>query len=131
MRSKKKQPMTELELDIMRIVWKREEASVNEISEALEKAGRPLAPPSIRTMLTILQDKGYVKRRPDGRGHVYSAAVSADEGRRRILKDIILRAFDGSASGLVTTLVKGEMVSRKELAQVKDLIEKKERGAKS
>lgn len=131
MRAKKKQPMTELELDIMRIVWKRKEASVNDISTALEKAGRPLAQPSIRTMLAILQDKGYLNRRPEGRGHVYTAAVSAEEGRKRILKDIIMRAFEGSASGLVTTLVKGELVSRKELAQVKELIEKNERGARS
>jgi predicted transcriptional regulator len=131
MRSKKKQPMTELELDIMGIVWKRGEATVNDVSEALAEAGRPLAPPSIRTMLTILHDKGYVARRPEGRGHVYSPAVSADEGRRRILKDIIQRAFEGSASGLVTTLVKGNLVSARELDQVKRLIEKKERGAKS
>jgi len=129
MARRRKRKLTELELEIMRIVWKREEVTVKDLFEALEDAGRPLALPSIRTMLSILQDKGYVKRRSVGRGHAYRAAVSAHEGRRRILKDIIERAFEGSAASLVTALVNGELVSGRELDEVKQLIEQHEKGA--
>ncbi len=129
MPGRRRRPLTELELEIMQIVWKHGEVTVKDLFEALREAGRPLALPSIRTMLSILQDKGFVKRRPAGRGHAYRATVSAHEGRRRILKDIIERAFEGSASSLVTALVNGELVSEKEIEEVKHLIEQHERGA--
>jgi len=129
MASRRKRRLTELELEIMRIVWRHDEVTVKDLFEALEDAGRPLALPSIRTMLSILQEKGYVKRRPVGRGHAYRAAVSAHEGRRRILKDIIERAFEGSAASLVTALVNGELVSSNEITEVKQLIEQREQEA--
>jgi len=122
--------LTELELDIMRIVWRRKEATVKDLSDALAQAGRPLALPSIRTMLSILQGKGYVERRPAGRGHVYRAVVSADDGRHRILRDVLDRVFDGSAASLVTALVNGKFVSRREMKAVKQLIERHEKGVK-
>ena len=122
MARRKNRTLTELELEIMQIVWREGEVSVKDLSEAFEKAGRPLALPSIRTMLGILHDKGYVKRRPFGRGHAYRACVSAVQARKRILKDIVARAFDGSASSLVTALVDAGMVPAKELKKVKALV---------
>ena len=114
----------------MLVIWGQNETTVNDISHRLAEAGRPLALPSIRTMLSILQGKGYVKRRKEGRGHVYRAVVSGEQARRRILRDIIERAFDGSASHLVAALVKGEMVSKRELEEARRLIQKREKGAK-
>ena len=107
-----------------------DEATVKDISDRLSRDGHPLALPSIRTMLSILQKKGYVKRRREGRGHVYRAVVSGEQARRRILRDIIERAFDGSASHLVAALVNGEMVSKRELAKARRLIEQRQKGAK-
>jgi len=126
MRRRKTRTLTELELEIMRIVWGQEEVTVRDLAEVFEKHERPLADPSIRTMLGILRDKGYVERRPFGRGYAYRATVSAGQARRRILNDIIERAFDGSASNLVTTLVNARMVSARELDQVKQLIAERE-----
>ena len=129
-RRKDSDKLTELELEIMRILWQTDEAPVKDIADALARAGRPLAPPSVRTMLGILQDKKYVGRRRQGMGHVYRARVPADRTRKRILKDVIDRAFDGSASSLVAALVNAKMVSRKELDKAKRLIEKHDKGAK-
>ena len=129
MARRKTRTLTELELEIMQVVWKQREATVEDIRQALEESGRPLALPSIRTMLGILQDKAYVTRRLAGRGHAYRPIVSAQQGRKRILKDIIERGFDGSALSLVAALVNGGMVSRRELEKVKRLIRQHERGA--
>ncbi len=119
--------LTQIELEIMRIVWRDEETTVPELQQALETAGRPVALPTIRTMLGILEGKGYVTRRTGRRRHVYRAAVSAGQAQKGILKDIIERAFEGSALSLVTALVNGEMVSKKELRKVAKLIENREK----
>ena len=127
---RKSRTLTQLELEIMQIVWKEGETTVNDISDSLRQGGHPLALPSIRTMLSILEEKGYVKRRREGREHVYHAVVSGEQAQRRILKDVIDRAFDGSASHLVAALVNGEMVSKGELEEARRLIEKREKGGK-
>ena len=129
MARRKKRTLTELELEIMQIVWQQDEVTVKALCEKFERSDRPLALPSIRTMLGILQDKGYVKRRPFGRGYAYSATVSADQARTSILKDIIERAFNGSASTLVTALVNSDMVSDGELKKVRQLVKQHEKGA--
>ena len=131
MARRKSRTPTELELEIMQAIWNEGEATVKDISDRLSQAGRPLALPSIRTMLSILQDKGYVKRRREGRGYVYRAVVSGDQARKRILRDIFERAFDGSASHLVTALVNAGMVSKKELEEARRLIEEREKETKA
>ena len=127
---RKSSTLTQLELEIMQIVWKEGETTVKDISDSLRQSGHPLALPSIRTMLSILEHKGYVKRQRGGRSHVYRAIVSGEQAQRRILKDIIDRAFDGSASGLVAALVNCQMVSKGEIEEARRLIEKREKGGK-
>ena len=127
MARRKTATLTQFELDIMRIIWRQEETTVPDLQAALEKSGRPVALPTIRTMLGILEHKGYVTRRTGRRRHAYRATVSADQAQKGILKDIIERVFDGSALGLVAALVNGEMVSKKELQKVTRLIERSEK----
>jgi predicted transcriptional regulator len=128
MARRKTRTLTELELEIMQVVWKQEEVTVRELRDAFEKAGKPLASPSIRTMLSILRKKGYVTRRRLGRGYAYQAAVSAGQARKRILKDMIERAFEGSATSLVAALLNARMVRRSDLEEVRRLIEQQEKG---
>jgi len=128
MARRKSRTLTELELEIMHVVWGCEETTVDAIEQTLGKNGRPLAPPSIRTMLGILQEKGYVKRRRDGRGFAYRAVVEAGQAEKSILKDLVDRVFDGSASNLVAALVSQGMVGKDDLAEARKLIAKRERG---
>lgn len=127
MARRKTRTLTELELEIMRLVWGAEEVSVEDIESALDKSGRPLSQQSIRTMLAILRDKGYVKRRRLGRGYAYREAVKAEQAEKKILKDLIDRLYDGSASSLVATLVNQGMVSKEDLSEARRLIRKRER----
>ncbi len=127
---RKSRTLTDLELLIMQILWNHEETSVEEIRQDLEKQGRALALPSVRTMLSILQDKGYATRRKIGRGHAYRAIVPREKARKNILRDLVDRAFEGSAMNLVAALVDSSMVSEKDLTKVKALIRDYEKEGK-
>lgn len=124
---RKSRILTDLELVIMQIVWNNGEVLVEDIRQILEEQGHPLALPSIRTMLGILQDKGYLTRRKVGRGHAYKAIVPQEKAQKNIIKDLVNRAFDGSAMNLVAALLDTRMVSEKELSRVKNLIRQYEK----
>jgi predicted transcriptional regulator len=115
----------------MRIVWTAREIPVAEIQQALRKRGTRLALPSVRTMLGILEKKGYVSRERDGRGYAYRAVVSAEQAQRGFVRDLLERVFDGSAMGLVASILQSGMVAKGDLKRVKRLIEEHEKGAKS
>ncbi len=127
----KKAPLlTELELELMQVIWKSEDVTVEFLRQKLAESGRPLALPSIRTMLSILMKKGFVKRRQVSRAYVYNALINADEFQHSFIKDAMNRAFSGSPTGLVTALLNRELVSKRELNQIKKMIAEYEGGKK-
>lgn len=128
MARRKSRTLTQLELEIMQAVWSQDEIGVEEIRKAFEDAGTPLALPTIRKMLSILQEKGYVTRRVQGRGHIYRALISEKEAHKGFLRDLVERAFDGSATNLVAALLQSKMVSKRDLEKVKRLIAEHEKG---
>lgn len=125
---RKSKTLTELELEIMQIIWRTQEATVEDIRKVLKESGRALALPSIRTMLGILQDKGYVTRRRLGRGHAYRAVVEAKQAEKTILQDVIDRVYDGSAANLLAALLSQGMVRKGDLADARDLIRQQRGG---
>ena len=127
MKRRKSRPLTELELEIMNVIWDGGAARVEEIRATLENGGRPLALPSIRTMLGILMDKGYLSREPSGRAHLYSPRVSREAAHKGILSDLLHRAFDGSALSMVATLLDARMVPKRDLYEVKRLLREYEK----
>ncbi len=126
MARRKSRTLTELELEIMQVVWDEEEVTSEVVASALAKTAQPLAPPSVRTMLGILQEKGYVDRRREGRGYVYSALVSANEARKSFLEDLMVRVFEGSPLTLLASLLGSGMISSRDVQKVKELIRKHE-----
>jgi BlaI family transcriptional regulator, penicillinase repressor len=127
MSGRKSPTLTELELEIMHVLWRSDKATVDDIQPQLEEAGRPLALPSIRTMLSILMEKGYVARKQKGRGYLYKAKISRGRARKGILKDVLERAFDGSAADMVAALLSTRMASKEDMTQVKRLIREYEK----
>ncbi len=126
MARRKSRTLTELELEIMQVVWEEEEVSGEDVAKALRKKGKPLAPPSVRTMLGILQEKGYLTRRRQGRGYVYSPLITAAQARKSFLEDLMDRAFEGSPLTLVASLLSSDMISKRDIQKVKRLIRKHE-----
>lgn len=96
---------TELELEILKVVWKQESCSVRTVREALESF-RPLAYNSVLTMMTIMVRKGYLKRKPDKSGlfHTYSPKVAKEATRKGMLMDIVTRAYAEEADQAIKDL---------------------------
>ena len=127
---KKTQLLTSLELELMQIIWRGEDVSVEFIRTEMEANGHPLALPSIRTMLSILMKKGFLQRRQQSRAYVYNALIPEDEFHHSFIKDLLHRTFQGSPTGLVTALLNRELVSKEDLNQIKSMIKDYEKGAK-
>jgi BlaI family transcriptional regulator, penicillinase repressor len=115
--------LTRAESEIMGVVWDRGAVTVHEVVESMT---RPVAYTTVLTILRILEKKGYVKHDPDpqgGRAYVYSPAVPQDEVRREHVRDLVQRMFSGNFGELAAGLVEEEKLSRKELEELRTMIE--------
>ncbi len=115
---------TELELEILKILWRDGPSNVRHVRDALV-AFRDLAYTSVMTMMTIMAKKGYLKRRKGEGGYVYRAAISAESTTRGMLRDLVDRAFDGSAAALMVNLLETRDLDAGELRQLRELINRK------
>lgn len=122
MARRRSRTLTEVELEFMDVVWDGGEVTTQDVQEALRRRGRPLSGGSVRKILSILDTKGYLDRRQEGRGFVYWATVCREKAQRGMVKDLVDRAFGGSAPLMVAALVNSKNVSRKELGEIKRLI---------
>lgn len=117
--------LTEAELELMGILWKLGEGSVNDVLEQLPK-DRHAAYTTISTILRILEQKGFVSARKEGRGHVYVPAMKKDEYESRTIKDVVERVFEGAPLALARQLLQTERLSGEELAELRRLIDRLE-----
>lgn len=116
-----------LQLAIMNVLWREGEATVNLVHSALLEE-RGLAPTTIATMLTKMEKRGVVTHRTEGRKFVYRAAVSEDDVQRSMVSDLKDKLFGGNVAALVSHLISEHEVDSQELAELKELIQEKERG---
>lgn len=116
--------LTDLELDVMNIVWKQGSATVRQIVEALH-AQRPLAYTTIQTVLTILTQKGFVEYTPQGRAYVYHPVVDPDGVRRETVAAVVKKLFEGSTRSLILHLIESESLTVAEAAELRRLLDQK------
>jgi len=116
--------LTEVELELMTILWRRGEGNVNDVLLALPP-DRALAYTSVSTVLRILEKKKVVKTRKQGRVHVYVPLLDKAAYERLSLRTLITRVFDGAPSALVRCLVDSERISPGELRSIRQLLERK------
>ena len=105
----------------MRVLWRRERATVADVVATLTERPRP-AYNTVLTMLRILEQKGYVTHQKDGRAFVFEARVGEQDARRSALSHLMGRLFDGSPSLLLLNLLQHEPVDADEIARLKSLI---------
>jgi len=117
----------DLQHAIMAVLWKRGEATVAEVHEALRKE-RGLAPTTIATMLRKMEDKGVVAHRAEGRQFVYRPTVSEDLVRRSMVGELVERLFGGDAKALVVHLVSEHEIEPGELAELRRRVGGRKRG---
>jgi len=125
MRKKKSGPqtrrLTDVELEIMTILWRLGEAGVAEVIAQLP-AGRALAYTSVSTMLRILEGKGVVEARKQGRGHVYLPLLARADYEARAVRDVVERVFAGVPVALVRQLLDNVELSADEVREVRKLL---------
>jgi BlaI family transcriptional regulator, penicillinase repressor len=114
---RKSTTLTELELEIMKVVWDLETATVRDVYETLLKR-RKVAYTTVMTMMKILEQKKYLKKNQTDRAHVYQPAQPRRQVIGAMVRDFVNRVFNGSAEPLLVHLVEEHDLSKKDLAEI-------------
>lgn len=121
--------LSDLQLDLMRVLWRSGELSVAEVTEAL--ADRDLAHTTVATLLTRLEKRGVVESRRDGRVLAYRASVSEAQVRRNMVSSLIAQVFRGDPKALLAHLLSEREVAPGDLEQVRELLKRDDDGKAS
>lgn len=113
--------LTDTELELMTILWKRGEGSVADVLESLPKE-RDLAYTSVSTILRILEQKKIVITRKEGRGHIYIPALGKTDYEAKTVKHMVNRVFDGAPTALVRQLVSSMPLDARQIEELKKII---------
>ncbi len=118
----------DLQLNIMKVLWVRGEATVAEVHAALS-GERDLAYTTMATMLRKMEARGLVRHRVEGRSFVYRPAVASSAVSRGMSDHLLDRLFEGSLADMVSHLLTTREVSREELSKLERLISERKRNA--
>ena len=109
------------ELEVLHVLWDRGPSTVRDVLEVLN-ASRKRAYTSVMTLMNVMTDKGLLKRRPQGRAFLYEARSTKSRTLGRMLKNLMGRAFEGSASSLVAHLFEQCRLSEGEIDDIRQAI---------
>ena len=126
MKTEPKIQPTPSELDILQILWSRGPSTVREIHEVMSES-KDLGYTSALKLLQIMTTKGLVTRTEEQRAHVYEAALPAEKTKQQMAADVLQRVFRGSASQLMQHALSGNRSSKKELDEIRQLLDEYER----
>jgi BlaI family penicillinase repressor len=115
---------TELELQILKILWGQGPGTVREVQQRL-LPGRRLAYTSVMTVMKIMTDKQYLRRSKEGNMHVYEACVDFDSTVGGMMDDLVQRLFDGSAAAASLRLLETADLGDEELKALRALLRRK------
>lgn len=119
---------TELELEILKILWKKAPLPVRDVREGLKQAGRDLAHTSVITTLNTMVQKGTLARTREGNSLLFSPRFSQEEISGKMLDDVVSRVFEGSASSVVLRLFDQADITPDQLKELRTLINRKLKG---
>ncbi len=118
--------LTGQELEIMKVVWEREQATVRDVYEVLLKR-RKVAYTTVMTMMKILEQKGFLRKSQEDRAYLYRPAQPKRQVIGVMVRDFINRVFNGSAEPLLVHLVEEHHLSPKDLEEIARLRKKEGR----
>jgi BlaI family penicillinase repressor len=117
--------LTEQELEIMKIVWSRESATVRDVYEALLER-RKIAYTTVMTMMKILEQKKYLLKTQEDRAYIYRPAKPKNQVIKGMVREFVNRVFNGSAEPLLVHLIEDQRLSQKDLEEIAQMIRRKE-----
>ena len=116
---------TELELEILKVLWEQAPRPVREIRLALAERGRDLAHTTVITTLNVMVRKKYLKRTMQGNACLFEPRISREQVSTRMLGDLVDRVFDGSAAAVVLRLFDCADVQPEDLKELRQIIRQK------
>lgn len=122
MARKPRKPVADAELEVLHLLWEHGEATVRGLLDRLPEGARAYT--TVQTLVTRLEQKGYVKSRKDGRALVYAARVAQDEVLASELNDVASRVTGGKATPLMLNLVENNKMSKDDIAQLRALLDR-------
>jgi BlaI family transcriptional regulator, penicillinase repressor len=125
-RAVEKKP-TPAELEILQVLWRNGPSTVRQVHQAL---GAETGYTTVLKLMQIMADKGLLSRDTAEKTHTYDAAVSQEQTQSRLVRDLLEKAFRGSAKALVLQALSTKKASREELAEIRQAIEEIEKGKK-
>ncbi|MFA8343580.1 MAG: BlaI/MecI/CopY family transcriptional regulator [Rhodothermaceae bacterium] len=125
MKSKKIKP-TESEIEILKILWDKESATVKEVNEILNKI-KPVGYTTTLKLMQIMHEKGILSRTQSGRSHIYTPEIEEKETRKFMMNKLMDTLFGGSAKEMVMQALGNHKPSKEELDEIRSLIDKMEK----
>ena len=123
MARQKSPALTDAEAQVMAVLWRLKTASVGDVVTALNET-RALTYSTVQTMLRILEGKGYVSHDKVARAFVYRPVVDEQQARRRALRHLVGRLFEGSPSLLVLSVLEDEDIEPLERERLRKLVQR-------
>jgi len=119
---------TEAELEILNVLWAAGPSTVRDVHEALANRGTGYT--TVLKQMQVMAEKGLLARSEEQRSHVYSAAIAREKTRQRLARNLLDRAFAGSAADLVLGALSAQRVSPEELAEIRRMLDQYEKEAR-
>ena len=113
---------TDSELSILRVLWSRGPSTVRQVHEALAET-RDTGYTTTLKLMQIMADKGLVERNETARTHIYSASAAQEQTQTQLVKDLVDRAFGGSAAALVLRALSADDATDAELTEIRKMID--------
>ena len=118
---------TKSELEILQVLWKHGPSNVRFVNNKLNEEKRSVQYTSTLKLMQIMVDKGMLAREEDQRSHVYRPLLEQRTTQRKLVGDLIDKAFAGSASELVLNALSTKPASAEELAEIRALLDNLEK----
>jgi predicted transcriptional regulator len=117
--------LTDLQLAVMKTLWRVREGRVSDVADALARGGRDLALTTVATVLQRLEKQGWVAHRRDGRHFVYRAKVKEQTAAEGALARVVRGFFDGRVSNVAAQLFESKDITTDDLRAIRELLEKR------
>ena len=127
MSAKSPSPLTEVELQILRVLWQLGPSPVRDIHARLNAEKGTNYSTTVK-MLSVMLQKELVSRTEDVRPHVYRAGLSRKAAGKRMLKNLVTKVYEGSAMSLVLQALSTEQPTPEEIHELRRLLDEKESG---
>ena len=116
---------TDAELEILTVLWSRGPCTVRDVHETIARR-KATQYTTVLKQMQVMAEKGLLRRNEEQRSHIYEAARSREWTQRQLAGDLLQRAFDGSAKGLLIGALSARKASKEELAELRRLLDEYE-----